>query len=91
MADEILKEWATEVAASVGRSVEDVRSSGLGAHDFPSDHDLRITLMDGSFVQFKYALAVHSEKKRAIAVFTEHCGYHVFLDHEAVISKVERG
>jgi hypothetical protein len=89
MAGAILEEWAAEVASSVGRSAEELRSSGLGVHDFPSDHELRITLMDGSFVQFKYAFAVHSEKKRAIAVFTEHCGYHVFPDHEAVISKVE--
>jgi hypothetical protein len=90
MANEVLKEWTSEVASSLGRSAEEVRSSGLGAGDFPLDHDVRVTLMDGSFVQFKHAFAVHSEKRRAIAVFTEHCGYHVFPDHEAVISKVER-
>ena len=91
MADEVLEEWASDVAAVVGRSVEQIRESGLSAGDFPLDHDLRITLMDGSFVHFKYAIAVPNQRKRAIAVFTEHCGYHVFPDHEAVISKVSRG
>jgi len=91
IAHEILEEWATEVASSLGRSASELLGSGLGAQDFPLDHELRIALMDGSFVQFKCAFAVRSDKKRAIAVFTEHCGYHVFPAHEAVISKVERG
>jgi hypothetical protein len=90
MAEEVLQEWAVEVSSAVGRSVADIRSKGLGASDFPTDRDLRITLMDGSFVQFHYALAVPSKNKRAIAVFTEHCGYHVFPDHEAVVTHVER-
>jgi hypothetical protein len=90
MAGQVLDEWAAEVAAAVGRSVEQVRNKGLGASDFPLDHDLRIELVDGSFVQFRYAFAVPSTAKRAIAVFTEHCGYHVFPEHEAVISKVAR-
>jgi hypothetical protein len=72
----------------LGRSPEELLSSGLAARDFPSDHDLRIILMDGSMVRFRYAFAIESETKRAIAVFTEHCGYHVFPHHEAVISRV---
>ena len=90
MAKQILEEWAAEVSTAVGRSVEDIRGKGLGAGDFPLDDDLRVTLMDGSFVQFSYALAIPSKEKRAIAVFTERCGYHVFPDHEAVITYLAR-
>jgi hypothetical protein len=88
LADQILREWVGEVASFLGRSSEELLSYGLAAADFPSDHDLRITLMDGSVVRFRYAFAIESETKRAIAVFTEHCGYHVFPHHEAVISRV---
>jgi hypothetical protein len=88
LADQILREWIGEVASFLGRSREELLSSGLAAGDFPGDHDLHITLMDGSVVRFRYAFAIESEMKRAIAVFTEHCGYHVFPHHEAVISRV---
>jgi hypothetical protein len=88
LADQILEEWVEEVSSHVGRSVEELRTKGLGASDFPAGRELRVALMDGSFVQFRYAFAVASDAKRAIAVFTEHCGYHVFPNHEAVISEV---
>jgi hypothetical protein len=39
--------------------------------------------MDGSFAEFRYAFALVSEHRRAIAVFTEHCGHHLFPYHEA--------
>src|SRR5262245_36641444 len=90
LADQILEEWAEELASHLGRSVSELRAKGLGASDFPLDHELRVALMDGSFVQFRYAFAVASEAKRAIAVFTEHCGYHVFPNHDAVISQVRQ-
>ena len=90
MATQILEEWAEDVAAKLGRSADQLRQQGLGASDFPADHDLRIQLMDGSYVQFRYAFAVKSQKWRAIAVFTEHCGYHVYPHHDAVISAVPR-
>ena len=41
--------------------------------------------MDESFVEFRSACCIVSGKKRAIAVLTEHCGYHVFPIHEAKI------
>ncbi|WP_186411810.1 hypothetical protein [Candidatus Propionivibrio aalborgensis] len=39
--------------------------------------------MDDSQVEFKYAFFIVSETRKAIAVFTEHCGHHVFPYHEA--------
>ncbi len=46
--------------------------------------------MDGSFVQFEHAFHVVNAQKFAIAVFTEHCGYHVFPFHEAEVSRIQR-
>ena len=90
ISEQILEDWAEELSSHIGRSVQDIREKGLSATDFSPLHDLRVSLMDGSFVQFRYAFAVSSEAKRAIAVFTEHCGYHVFPNHEASISELRR-
>ena len=44
-----------------------------------------VELMDGSTAEFRWAFAIISETERAVAIFTEHCGYHVFPLHEAKI------
>ena len=90
LAKQILEEWVEEVSSQVGRSVEELRTKGLAASDFRAGREIRVVLMDGSFVQFRYAFAIASEPRRAIAVFTEHCGYHVFPNHGVVISEVPR-
>ena len=52
--------------------------------DYPID-GVRVELMDGSQVEFKYAFALVSEELKTIAVFTEHCGHHVYPYHEAKV------
>ncbi len=90
LAKQLLTEWVEELSQHVGRSVEEILRKGLGADDFPTNESLHIKLMDGSFVQFQYAFYVVNAEKFAIAVFTEHCGYHVFPFHEAEISRIKR-
>lgn len=84
LAQQLEAEWAPELAAYFGRSVEDVQQQLRPWFDFPNGQ-LRIELMDGSVVQFKWAFHIASEAKRAVAVFTEHCGHHVFPYHEAKV------
>jgi hypothetical protein len=84
LAQQIEAEWASELAAHFGRSEDDVLQKARPWFDFPSGQ-LRIELMDGSFVQFEWAFHIASEAKCAIAVFTEHCGHHVFPHHEAKV------
>jgi hypothetical protein len=48
----------------------------LGASDF--DGSVKIRFSDGSFLMFEYAFYAIDEAKNELAVFTEHCGYHVF-------------
>lgn len=83
-AQQIEREWAPELAAYFGRAETDVLAKVRPWFEFP-DGTLRVELVDGSTVQFKYAVFVVGEAKRAIAVFTEHCGNHIFPCHEAKV------
>lgn len=84
LARQIETDWAAELAAHFGRSVDDVLQPVRPWFDHPGGQ-LRIELMDGSVVQFERAFHIVSEAKRAIAVFTEHCGHHVLPYHEAKV------
>jgi hypothetical protein len=76
------REWASELASYFGKSVDDLAQRIRPWFTFPSG-TVRIELMDGSVVQFNYAICITSESKKAIGVFTEHCGSHIFPYHEA--------
>lgn len=61
----------------------------LSAYDFSSDSNLKITFDDGSFAFFKDSFYWLDEKNREIAVFTEHCGYHIFNLPELLIETLD--
>lgn len=70
--------------------------NSLGAEAFR--HNLRITFADNSYAFFRYAFYLLDENSNEIAVFTEHCGYHIFflidtkletIDHDGNILKTE--
>jgi hypothetical protein len=50
----------------------------LTAGDFSSGQSVRLSFPDGSFAFFEYAFLVEDRDGQRVAVFTEHCGYHVF-------------
>jgi hypothetical protein len=83
LAEAAVLEWAEELAARLGCDAEDIRRNPDGV-SFPHQA-VRVELMDQSVVEFKNALFVVSDPKRAIAVFTEHCGHHVLPYHDAKI------
>lgn len=58
------------LAATEGRYEE------LGAGTFRGN--VRLVFEDGSYAFFECALFVEDESREELAVFTEHCGYHVF-------------
>lgn len=84
LARQIESEWAPELAEHFCRRTEEIAHKVRPWFEFPAGQ-LRIELMDGSTVQFSRAFHIVSEAKRAIAVFTEHCGHHVFPYHEAKV------
>lgn len=73
----------------------DGERSHLNAYDFTGS--VRISFPDGSFAFFDYAFCVIDEDRHELAVFTEHCGYHVFPLEELhftqlhSVAKWERG
>lgn len=76
------QEWAEELAARAGVATEAFLSSPSTHMSYPSE-GVRLELMDGLVVEFKYAFALVKPEWHAIAVFTEHCGHHVYPNHEA--------
>lgn len=76
------REWSEELAAHLHCSVEALLANPTAVMAYPVE-TVRVELMDGSSVEFKYSFFIVSESKKAIAVFTEHCGHHVFPYHDA--------
>jgi hypothetical protein len=72
----IVRAWAGELAAALGRPEHEIAVHGLDAGDFRAQL-VELEFDDGSRAELRYAFAVTSATKRAIAVFTEHCGYFV--------------
>lgn len=68
---QLYSEWNTELETYFGHSLED------HGPRYPYG-TLRVELMDGSFVQFQYAIFIVSDAKKTVAVFTEHCGHHLY-------------
>ena len=59
----------------------------LGAGDFPGN-GLRICFPDDSDARFRYAFAIRADEWGEVAVFTEHCGYHVFPGTETTVEVI---
>ena len=77
-------QWADEIAELLKTTPEKIRNGEIDFFAAPLA-TVRVELMDDSFVEFRSACSIVSGEKRAIAVLTEHCGYHVFPIHEAKI------
>lgn len=60
----------------------------LSAYDFSLNRDIRITFDDGSNAFFKYSFYWIDTEAKEFAVFTEHCGYHIFNLGEILIETV---
>ncbi len=57
----------------------------LSASDFAPRQSVLIRFPDGSHALFRSAFAIKDEPSGEVAVFTEHCGYHVFPVREAEV------
>jgi hypothetical protein len=82
LARQIVEEWSDDLAAHFNCTKEVVLGRNESWISFPMS-SVRIELMDESFVEFRYAFYLISEEKRAIAVFTEHCGHFILPYHGA--------
>ena len=57
--------------------------------DFSDNLNLKITFDDGSNAFFKYAFYWIDTESKEVAVFTEHCGYHIFNLPEILIETID--
>jgi hypothetical protein len=84
LALQIEKEWALELGHVLGVSEAQIIEHGLS---WPFDRvgKVKIELMDGSVVEMNDSFHLVSESKKAIALFTEHCGHFLFPYHDAKV------
>ncbi len=85
---QIIDEWAELLSEKLGKSVEEIKKKGLSAYDFSPSKKVQITYSDKSVCSFNSAFAVIDKKKRKVAVFTEHCGYHEFYTMGAIVRNI---
>jgi hypothetical protein len=81
-------EWKPRLRAYLRRKCGQERDR-LSAGDFSTRQSVHVHFADGSFALFRHAFAVPDEAGRAVMVFTEHCGYHVFPVGPAEVSVVQ--
>lgn len=62
----------------------------LSIYDFAGDKAVRFTFPDGSLAHFNFAFFIQHPTRRVVAVFTEHCGYHVFPSGEVSVVVAQR-
>lgn len=72
------KDWIKDYSIRISEGTRD----RLSAEDF--NGSVKIKHSDGTFLFFEYAFYAINEDAKEIAVFTEHCGYHIFPLNEAM-------
>jgi hypothetical protein len=67
--------WQKKLTLYLKDEFGENRSKLLGS-DFR--HNVTISFGDGSFAFFRYSFYLIDQDAKEVAVFTEHCGYHIF-------------
>lgn len=73
--NELPQRWATKLKVYLREEIGADKDT-LSATDFP--YNLKIDFEDGSSAFFRYAFYLLDNEAHEVAVFTEHCGYHIF-------------
>ena len=81
-------DWKQRLAAYLRERHGEDRDR-LSAYDFSDQQSVIIRFPDGSQVLFRHAFAIPDKVAREVAVFTEHCGYHVFPLGDAELEIVQ--
>ncbi len=69
--------WKTRVREYLAARGDADRTE-LNAFDFFAQRVAKLKFDDGSFAEFRYPLVIEAPELNEVAVFTEHCGYHLF-------------
>lgn len=85
----INEDWAELLSHKLGRSSIEIIDKGLSAYDFSPSKRVVIEFSDKSNCTFNFAFSVIDRDKRMVAVFSEHCGYHEFCMHGAMVREID--
>ncbi|MBC7931793.1 MAG: hypothetical protein H7Z38_14635 [Rubrivivax sp.] len=80
--------WRARLRAHIKEKTGDDRDQ-LSATDFASNSRVYLQFPDGSFALFRYAFCLIAPEDNEAAVFTEHCGYHIFSAYDLKIEALE--
>lgn len=61
----------------------------LNASDFATSSLVCVGFPDGSYALFRHAFFITAPDWKEVAVFTEHCGYHIFPLADLQIERLE--
>lgn len=67
--------WASKLKTYLREELR-VNRNNLSAEDFRNS--LKISFEDNSYAFFEFAFYLIDRDLNEVAVFTEHCGYHIF-------------
>lgn len=85
---EMIDDWAPELAARLGRSEQVIRQRGLSAMDFSPCRSVEIRYGDFT-VRIRFAFAAIRPARNVVAVFSEHWGYTEYgLMEDTVVAQI---
>lgn len=84
----VIKSWIYELSNHLKRSSQSLLTQGLSSEDFPSSSQIELEFPDASKIVFQSAFYLENTARELVAVFTEHCGYHVFPINDLQIRKI---
>ncbi len=88
---DVLSDWAEEVAAKIGRPKDQILAKGLGATDFSPLRSIEIRYPNGMIIQIPFAFVVLRRNEGLAAVFSEHSGYMEFvLPEETAVIEINQ-
>lgn len=85
---DMLDDWAPELAARLGRSEQSIRERGLSAMDFSPSRSVEIRYGDFT-VHVRFAFALIRPEQAVVAIFSEHWGYTEYgLMEDTVVAQI---
>ena len=84
----LVEEWKDLLAVKLGRPASIISENGLSATDFSCSQKVVLRRPHELNCTFENAFSVIDKEKGKVAVFTEHCGYHIFYLYRMKVTEV---
>jgi|SRR3712207_5752015 len=84
----IPERWRARLRAHIRETTGSDREH-LSATDFKTDSHVLLRFPDESFALFRHAFCLVSAEDNEAAVFTEHCGYHIFPAYDLLVESLQ--